>query len=56
MLHPDCVYWCVMCCYWVLVQSDDDFSPDVHQTEFCGRPPLLHCDIFYSVFMSLERW
>ena len=33
------------------VQLDDDFRPDAHRVEGCGRPPLCHCIIFNPVFM-----
>ena len=53
-LHQDCVHWCITCCSWVWVQSDDDFLPDAHRAEGCGRPPLCHCGIFDPVFMCAE--
>ena len=44
-LYPDRVHWCVICCSWVWVQSDDEFRPDVHGEEGCGQPTLCHCGV-----------
>ena len=56
MLYPDHVHWCVMCCYWVRVQSDDDFRPDEHRSEGCGCPLLCHCGVFDPVFLFASYW
>ena len=53
-LYPDRVHWCVTCCSWVWVQLDDDFRPDSHRAEGCGRLPLCHCGIFDPGLLCAE--
>ena len=56
MLYPYRVHFCVTCCSWIRVQSNDDFRPDVHRSEVCGHIPLCHCGIFDSICLFEECW